>query len=186
MRSIGIDPVHDTRETFRAVLSAMSRPGTVQRAPADPADRAVVATLVDHEVGCYTEDEGLAESLEREGRLDPRPLEEAAVVHVHGSTDGRAAAARRGTLKEPGRGATVVYRVGGVIEGVPAGNGTTGVELSGPGVPGSRSLAVAGLPAEEADAIAEAQSEYPRGIDVVFAAGDRIAAIPRSVELEVA
>lgn len=186
MRSLGVDPVHDTRETFRAVLTAMSRPGTVQRGPIDPADRAVMATLVDHEVGSYVEDAALVAALEREGRLDRQPFEEAEVVHVDGSTDGRVRNARRGSLEEPGRGATVVYRVGGVIEGISTGNGATGLELSGPGVPGTRSLAVTGLPAAEFDAIAEAQAGYPRGIDVVFAAGDRIAAVPRSVELEVA
>lgn len=186
MRSLDIDPVHDTRATFRAVLTAMSRPGTIQRVPVDPADRAVVSTLVDHEIGCYTEDAELEDALEREGRLDARPLAEAAVVHVDGSTDGRVGEARRGTLKEPSDGATVVYRVGGMVEGTATGEGTTGLALSGPGVPGRRSLAVAGLPADEVEAIAEAQSEYPRGVDVVLTAGDRVAAIPRSAGLEVA
>lgn len=186
MRSLGVDSVHDTRGTFRAVLTAMSRPGTVQRAPVDPADRAVVVTLVDHEVGCYTEDTELEDALGREGRLDARPLPEAAVVHVDGSTDGRIVEARRGTLREPSDGATVVYRVGGIVEGAATGDRTIGLALSGPGVPGSRSLAVAGLPAEEVEAIAEAQSEYPRGVDVVLTAGDRVAAIPRSGGVEVA
>lgn len=186
MRALGVDPVADTRGTFRAVLMAMSRPGTVQRAPTGPADRAAVATLVDHEVGFYTEDEAIEEALRAEGRLDRRPFEEAEVVHVNGSTDGRVVDARRGTLKEPARGATLVYRVGGVIEGTPAGNGTTGIRLSGPGVPDTRTLAVTGLPGDEAEAIAEAQSSYPRGVDVVLTAGDRVAAIPRSADLEVA
>jgi alpha-D-ribose 1-methylphosphonate 5-triphosphate synthase subunit PhnH len=59
----------------------------------------------------------------------------------------------------------------------------TTVELTGPGVDGKASLSV-GLPRSELDAIAAAQSDYPRGIDAVFAAGDAVAAIPRSATIE--
>jgi alpha-D-ribose 1-methylphosphonate 5-triphosphate synthase subunit PhnH len=41
------------------------------------------------------------------------------------------------------------------------------------------------LPAAEVAAIREAQSDYPRGVDVLLTADDRVAALPRSVELEV-
>ena len=57
MRALGLDPVHDTRRTFRALLDVLARPGTVAPAPVEPADHAVLATLVDHEVGLHTEDD---------------------------------------------------------------------------------------------------------------------------------
>ena len=67
MRRLGLDPVHDTRVTFRALCAAMSRPGTVETVPA-PADYAVLATLVDHEVTLATADADLQAALRREGR----------------------------------------------------------------------------------------------------------------------
>lgn len=187
MRALGMDPVHDTREAFRATVDAMSRPGTVETVPTAPADHAVLATLVDHEVTLSSGDETLVRSLEREGRLTTAPFEQAAVVHVCGSTGGRVRAARRGTRKEPAEGATVVYRVDDLSSAAAGANdeSATRIRVAGPGVPGSRTLTVAGLPAAEVAAIREAQSDYPRGVDVLLTADDRVAALPRSVELEV-
>jgi alpha-D-ribose 1-methylphosphonate 5-triphosphate synthase subunit PhnH len=182
-----MDRIHDTRETFRATVDATSRPGTVESVPTAPADHAVLATLVDHEVTLSSGDGNLVRSLEREGRLTTAPFEQAAVVHVQGSTGGRVRTARRGTRKEPARGATVVYRVEDLSSGAEGTTDepTTRVRVTGPGVPGSRTFGVAGLPATEFDAIREAQSDYPRGVDVILTADDRVAALPRSVDLEV-
>jgi alpha-D-ribose 1-methylphosphonate 5-triphosphate synthase subunit PhnH len=182
MRALGLDPVHDTRRTFRGLLDAMSRPGTVERVP-DPADHAVVATLVDHEVTVATDDDRLRETLASQGRLDAAPVTQAAVVHARDHTGWDVRECRRGSLVEPSEGATVVYRVDDIAGD--ARPDLTTVSLTGPGVDGTTTLAVA-LPASELEAIGDAQSTYPRGIDAVFAAGDRVAAIPRSVTLEVA
>ncbi|MFC7078619.1 phosphonate C-P lyase system protein PhnH [Haloarcula halophila] len=179
MRALEFDPVHDTRRTFDGLLSAMSRPGTVHEVPA-PADHAVVATLVDHEVTIATADESLRDALSGQGRLEPAALEEADIVHVRDhSVDVRAC--KRGSLVEPSEGATVVYRVDSVAAG--SGPGTT-VTLSGPGVDGTATLSVS-LPESALAALAEAQSEYPRGIDAVLSGTDRLAAVPRSVTMEV-
>lgn len=183
MRALGLDPIHDTRRTFRALLDATARPGTVTPAPTEPADHAVLATLVDHEVGLHTEDDRLREALATAGRLTPAPFETADLIHVHGGTDGRIGEAARGTLKEPGEGATVVVRVDGLAAGAgdePA-DGVVTVAVTGPGVDGERRLRVAGLPAAEIEAVAAATDGFPRGIELVLAAPERIAALPRSV-----
>lgn len=183
MRALGLDPVHDTRRTFRALLDVLARPGTVAPAPVEPADHAVLATLVDHEVGLHTEDDRLREALATAGRLTPAPLETADLIHVHGGTDGRIGEASRGTLKEPSEGATVVVRVDGLAAGPgdePA-DGVVTVAVTGPGVDGERRFRVAGLPAAEIEAVAAATDGYPRGIELVLAAPGRLAALPRSV-----
>jgi alpha-D-ribose 1-methylphosphonate 5-triphosphate synthase subunit PhnH len=180
MRALGIDPVHGTRETFRGLLDAMSRPGTVEPV-AEPADHAVVATLVDHEVTAATDDEVLREALSSQGRFEPVPPEDADVVHARDPTGWDVRECERGSLVEPSEGATVVYRVATVAEGRREDCAT--VTLTGPGVDGTTTLSVA-LPADELDALADAQSTYPRGVDAVFAAGDRLAAVPRSVTME--
>jgi alpha-D-ribose 1-methylphosphonate 5-triphosphate synthase subunit PhnH len=182
VRALGLDPVHDTRETFRALCDAMSRPGTIQRAPAAPADHAVAATLVDHEVTAHTDDETLREALAAQGRLELADPEEAAVVHAGGVPTWDVRDLSRGSLVEPSDGATVLYRVES-LSADPV-DGATTVGLSGPGIPGTRTVSV-GLPASELAAIAEAQSTYPRGVDAVFTTVDRILAIPRSVRTEV-
>lgn len=205
MNALDIDPVHDTRASFRTLVDAMSRPGTVQAGPTTPMDYAVVATLVDHEVGIKTDDETLRNALAAEGRLTDAPLDAADIVHVKGDTDERVREVRRGTLKEPSEGATVIYRIdeltaevgmGSAEDGkTVAGSGPTAelrsnefcvLELSGPGVSGTRMLGVAGLGHGEIDAIADAQSAFPRGIDIVLTTEQRVAAIPRSADMEVA
>lgn len=180
MRALGIDPVHDTRRTFDGLLDAMSRPGTVQTVPT-PADHAVISTLVDHEITVSTGDETLRDALSGQGRLDHAGPAEADIVHVREHTAVDVRECKRGTLVEPSDGATIVYRVERLSEGE---TDATTVVLSGPGVDGTAVLSVS-LPESAFDALSEAQSEYPRGIDAVFAAEDRLAAIPRSVTMEV-
>jgi alpha-D-ribose 1-methylphosphonate 5-triphosphate synthase subunit PhnH len=182
VRALGLDPVRDTRRAFRALCDATSRPGTVVSVAADPADHAVVATLVDHEVTTWTPDERLREALENQGRLDAASPTSADVVHAIGRPDWDVRECDRGTLVEPSEGATVVYRVDDL--GDADDPGLTGVELAGPGVDGTRRVGV-GLRAGELERLAEAQSTYPRGVDAYFAVGERVAAIPRSSELEV-
>ena len=180
MRALGIDPVHDTRKTFDSLLTAMSRPGTVHTVPS-PADHAVLATLVDHEVTVATDDETLRDALSGQGRLDSARPENADIVHVRERTDVEVRECERGSLIEPSDGATVVYRVGTISSGS---SDATTVTLSGPGVDGVTEFSVS-LPEQELSALAEAQSGYPRGVDAVFAAEDRLAAVPRSVTMEV-
>jgi len=185
VRALGMDPVHDTRACFRALVGAMSRPGTVETAPVEPADHAVLATLVDHEVSCFTPDRTVRDALATEGRLTAAPAGEAAVVHAPAPSECPVEELARGSLTEPSDGATVVYRVDALHPEPAAGNGTT-LALSGPGVPGQRGLGVRGFTPADARTLAAAQSSYPRGVDAVLATGDRIAAVPRSVDLEVA
>lgn len=180
MRVLGLDPVHDTRRTFDALLDAMSRPGTVHSVP-EPGDHAVVVTLVDHEVTLATDDETLAETLGGQSRLERAPREQADIVHAREHTGWDVRDCERGSLVEPSGGATVVYRVDHVTEG--GADGTT-LQLSGPGIDGTETLSVA-LPEAELTALAAAQSGYPRGVDAVFAAEQAVAALPRSVSMEV-
>jgi alpha-D-ribose 1-methylphosphonate 5-triphosphate synthase subunit PhnH len=184
-----MDPVHDTRAVFQSVMNAMSRPGTIHDVPTVPADHAVLATLVDHEVTLDSRDERICDALAAEGRLTEAPLVDADVVHVVPDADVDLREAKHGTRKEPSTGATVVYRVRNLSASDESSRTATDesiVELSGPGVDGTRSIAITGLSTTELEAIQEVQADYPRGIDVVVASNSYVAALPRSVELEVA
>jgi len=182
VRALGIDPVHDARTAFRALCDATSRPGTVAGVGTSPADHAVLAAIVDHEVRAWTDDGALREALESQGRFDPSDPAEADVLHTRGRPEWDVRECRRGSLVEPSEGATVVYRVDGLEPG--ADSALTTVELIGPGVDGTRHLGV-GLPADELERLREAQSTYPRGVDAYLATDECVAAIPRSNELEV-
>lgn len=182
MRAVGIDPVDGTRTTFRALLDVMSRPGTVESAP-ERADHAVVSTLVDHEVTVATDDDELRSALSSQGRLDAVTPDSADIVHARDHTAFDVTNCQRGSLVEPSDGATVVYAVEDIAPTTDA--DLTTVTLSGPGVDGTTELSVA-LPKTELAAIADAQSDYPRGVDAIFATEDRVAAVPRPVSMEVA
>lgn len=193
VKALGIDPVHDTRETFRSLVDATSRPGTVKETPATPADHAVIATLVDHEVALATDDASLRKALSAEGRLTAAPVDEADIVHVDGDAEDapeRLGSAPCGTLKEPSEGATVVITVDSLTEDVPSDGSDSPSEhrilrLTGPGVPTERTVGVVGLAPNTVEAIVDAQARFPRGIDVTLTADRQIAALPRSVEVEV-
>jgi len=180
VRALGIDPVHDTRRTFDGLLSAMSRPGSVHSVPA-PADHAIISTLVDHEVTVATTDETLREVLSGQGRLNSASSAEADVVHMLDHTRVDVQNCKRGSLVEPSDGATVVYHVEKLTTEK---YDETTVRLAGPGVDGTRTFSVS-LPEIELSDLAAVQSDYPRGVDAVFAAQNRLAAVPRSVTMEV-
>lgn len=180
MRALGLDPVHGTRKGFRAVLTAMSRPGTVEPAP-ERADYAVVSAVVDHEVSFATDDDRLSDALASQGRLEAADPASADIVHATDPGFVDIGDCARGSLVEPSDGATVVYRVGALTEG--GADDLTTASLTGPGVDGTATLSV-DLPAAELDALAEAQSAFPRGVDAVFATDDAVAAVPRSATIE--
>ena len=182
MRALGLDPVHDTRRTFDGLLEAMSRPGTVQSVPS-PADHAVISTLVDHEVTLATDDDALHEALSDQGRMDVASPETADIVHTRDHTGWDVRECERGPLVEPSNGATIVYGVDTVAGGTREDCATA--TLTGPGVDGAATLSVS-LPAAELSALAEAQASYPRGVDAIFAGDGCVAALPRSVTVEVA
>lgn len=176
------DPVLDAQASFRAVLEAMSRPGRVLRiAPPpevppgiSPAAAAVLLTLVDAETVLRLHAGAEAEAwvrfhcgcrLAREGAdfvLDP-----AAELPALGA----------GTEEEPEHGATLLIEVAALEEG-------GGWTLRGPGIRDAHRLYVEGAPEGFVAAWAANRARFPRGVDVILCAGDRVAALPRTVSIE--
>lgn len=159
-------PALESQRTFRALLAAMSRPGTVESVGEDGLDR-IVSTLVDHEV--VAAEPG-----------DPQwPVADFGIVRG-GSSGGALLELKQGTLEDPADGATALIEVGRV------GDGSMLLELTGPGVgPTPAQLAVDGLDPAELDAIGRTRESYPRGVDVVLVDRDgRCAALPRSSRVQ--
>jgi alpha-D-ribose 1-methylphosphonate 5-triphosphate synthase subunit PhnH len=55
--------------------------------------------------------------------------------------------------------------------------------LRGPGIAGTRRLAASPLPADFLDQLADNRARFPRGVDVLLAAPDAIAGLPRSLHV---
>ena len=182
------DPVRDAQACFRVVLDAMAHPGRIVRLPDALPDRlplgmaaaSVALSLCDIDTPIWLD----AASAGAAGYLAfhcGTPLAETpADARFAFVADADALppldSFALGTDEYPERSATLVIEVSNLTN-------DDGMTLRGPGILGETRLGVAGLPdrfwAERA-ALAEL---FPRGLDVLFACGDALAAVPRSAQI---
>jgi alpha-D-ribose 1-methylphosphonate 5-triphosphate synthase subunit PhnH len=185
------DKVLSAQSTFRSVMEAMARPGSVQRilaAAGAPAammrgTAAIALTLFDHDTPVW---------LDR--RMSGTP-EVAKWLKFHASAPvvvdpsicsfalvGDPAALPDldrfsfGSNEYPDRSTTLILQVESLSEG-PA------VELSGPGIEGTALLQVSVRTPDLLDRLAINATLFPRGVDVVLVHDDCIVAIPRTTRL---
>lgn len=187
------DVVYDSQHIFRDLLCATSRPAEILTLPdvSTNAADAVLLTLLDVEVtfrvlgpdGAAAR--GLEDRLSSATGASVAPVAETGFALIlDGDSDGAILELKRGTLEAPETGATVIYLVDRITEF--AERGQLSLSVSGPGVPGSRSLGVEGLSAEELEDLRESRSYYPLGVDVYLVDGaGRLAGLPRSTRVEV-
>jgi alpha-D-ribose 1-methylphosphonate 5-triphosphate synthase subunit PhnH len=183
------DPGHDAQRLFRAVLDAFAHPGRIMSLPdpsagpgtISPATAAYLLTLVDRDTPLW-----LAPEFERPAVRDfvrfhtGAPIVArrdeavfAVLAHDTASLDGFAI----GTDPYPDRSATLVIEV-------PVLGAGTARRWRGPGIAGETAVAVGGLGADFWQAWADNHALFPCGVDVVFAAGSQLLALPRSVAVE--
>ena len=180
------DPVGQAQASFRAVLEAMARPGTlvpagqglVPPAPLDPATGAVLLTLVDHDTPVWLD-------------AASEPARDWIAFHCGaGFTDVSVQASfalalalpdlatlSPGTHEQPETAATLILQVASLTEGAR-------YRLSGPGLRATKMLAVSGLPAEFVEIWQRNRGGFPLGVDLVLCAGEMLTALPRSVTVE--
>ena len=180
------DPVEQAQATFRAVLDAMARPGTLQRAgqgltppaPLDPATAAVLLTLVDHDTALWLD---AATAPGRDwiafhcGAGFAAAAGDAAFALALELPD--LASLSPGTHEQPETAATLILQVGSLTEG-------TRYRLRGPGLQAASHLSVRGLPADFVALWQSNRAGFPLGVDLVLCAGTSLAALPRSVTVE--
>jgi alpha-D-ribose 1-methylphosphonate 5-triphosphate synthase subunit PhnH len=176
------DPVLDAQSTFRAVLDAMARPGRIHIAGTGLAPppglcpaAAVLLTLVDAETSLAIDGpSGAAAWIAF--HCGPVRAEPAAADFVLAEALPDLAALRAGTDECPELSATVILQV----PALGAGRGWT---LAGPGLAAPSRFAAEGLPDDFAARWAANHALYPLGADLILCAGDRVAALPRSVSV---
>ena len=184
------DPVHDGQRIFRAILDATSRPGRVvdvAQSPVGPgtigvAATATLLTLADRDTPVW-----LAEDLDTDALRDflrfhagcpiTRDKGQAtfAVATAAGlqSLDGFGV----GTDTWPDRAATLLLEV-------PALDGGPVRTWRGPGIETALPVAIHGVGASFWSEWAANHALFPCGIDILFTAGTRLCALPRSIAVE--
>lgn len=185
------DPVHDAQRTFRAILSAMSRPGTVHGLPALPEASgnlpagvlAALLTLADLETPAWLQP-GLAgpadEAFLRFHCGCPLAADPAQARFAVADADLDPAHLARLPLGEPeypDRSATLILAVEGLTPG-------RGLRLSGPGIAGEARLEVVGLAPAVREFLPANREIFPLGLDFILVAGTRVACLPRSATVK--
>ncbi|WP_051228399.1 phosphonate C-P lyase system protein PhnH [Pleomorphomonas oryzae] len=176
-------PVFEAQESFRRLLDAMARPGSIHQVTADvmapglagPAQAALALTLCDADTPVWCAAASPAHSawlaFHTGAPLTAAP-EQAAFAFI-GVGDAVPDDLSLGTQDYPDRSATLVIEVQSFGEG-------ERFRLIGPGIDGAGDLAVDGLPKSFVAFRAANSALFPRGVDVVLTAGRDIVALPRS------
>jgi alpha-D-ribose 1-methylphosphonate 5-triphosphate synthase subunit PhnH len=180
------DPVHDAQGCFRALLRVLAEPGTVATltaidAPSLPSAAAAIAlTLADRDAPVWLE-RSFADAAPWLRFFAGAPIVTdpalASFVFAPAAQRPRLASLAQGDPAYPDRSGTLVLGVGTL-------SAEPGWRLSGPGIDGTREIRVDGIDPAFVAEWAENRARFPRGVDVLLVAGDRVAGLPRTVQIE--
>jgi alpha-D-ribose 1-methylphosphonate 5-triphosphate synthase subunit PhnH len=185
------DKVLSAQTTFRSVMDAMARPGTVQQVIANvgtPSSvmrgtAAIALTLFDHDTPIW-----LAPAMaEMPGIAKWLKFHTGAPVIMDSSVCSFALVGRAselpaldrlslGSNEYPDRSTTVILQVESLTHGQT-------YELRGPGIDGAAVLRASIEPKDLLERLAVNATLFPRGVDVVLVHDDAIVAIPRTTRL---
>ncbi len=185
------EPVLDAQAAFRATLDAMSRPGRIEEltmrmdppAGVGAATAASCLTLLDGDTPVWVAPHAAAErvaawiAFHTGAPLAASAGDAAFVVVLDAGSLPALDGFDWGTDEEPQRGATLIVQV-------PMLASQGGWSLSGPGIAERTALRVDGLPASFATERRAMNGAFPRGVDIFFTSGARLAALPRTTMLE--
>lgn len=184
------EPVFQSQAAFRALLTALSEPGLVQRvAPGftapdglEPATAIALLTLADYETPIWVSEalrNGPAGAWLRfhcGAALVEEPASAAFAV-IDGAKDAPLLSDfNPGTDQFPDRSTTVLVQCAGLGDG-------EAVTFSGPGIPGSREIAPTGLRAGLWNEVAANAELYPLGVDLILSHGEAVIGLPRSTQI---
>ncbi len=184
------EPVLAAQATFRVVMNTLARPGTIDRlagvsapAPLSPTAAAIALTLLDYETSFWLDRPlaGAGEvarfiSFHTGAGLTADPADAAFAFVAAPAAAPPFAQFAQGTLEYPDRSTTLVLQIAHLAGG-------DGMVLRGPGIAGTRRLTAAPLPADFVDQLADNRARFPRGVDILLAAADAVAGLPRSLHV---
>lgn len=185
------DKVLSAQSTFRSVMDAMARPGSVQRivpmaGTPDTMMRgtaAIALTLFDHDTPLWL-DARMAESAGVTKWLKFHTgapvVQDSSIASFALIGDGGALPSLDrfglGTSEYPDRSTTLIIQVDSLASG-------RSFELRGPGIDGVATLLALVKPFDLFERLHVNEALFPRGIDVVLVADDAVVAIPRTTRI---
>jgi len=185
------DPVFEAQATFRAMMDAMARPGTVARdlslprppAPLTPEAGAVALALCDPDTPIWL-DTALREERAVAGWLGFQTgapiVREPAEAHFAFVADPANLLAfenfAQGSQDYPDRSATLVLQIESF-------SGGEALRLEGPGIETFATLAPHPLPRHFVEQWAQNRARFPRGIDLILVCREGLAALPRTTRI---
>ena len=185
------DKVLSAQSTFRSVMDAMARPGSVQRiaaiagspSPMMRGTAAVALTLFDHDTPVWL-DPLMSESADVPKWLKFHTgapvIADSSICSFALVGDARALPALDrfafGSNEYPDRSTTLILQLESLTQGAD-------YELRGPGIDGAAVLRALIQPADLFERLAINAALFPRGIDVMLVADDAVVAIPRTTRL---
>lgn len=178
------------QQAFRAVLDGFARPGTLVPAQPPGAVLMFLSAVLDESVS-LADPLGLVGTDARRLLLAPTaPEAQARFVLLDGRRPPDAGfQPTLGTLESPELSATLVLTVDALSDNasdaLTTADTAVALQLQGPGVPGTRVLAVSGLHPDWLAQRAAWIGAYPLGVDIVLAAPDALVALPRTTRIAV-
>jgi alpha-D-ribose 1-methylphosphonate 5-triphosphate synthase subunit PhnH len=185
------DKVLSAQSTFRSVMDAMARPGSVQRiaaAAGTPSSvmrgaAAIALTLFDHDTPVWL-DPMMSETLDVAKWLKFHTgapvVRDSSICSFALIGDAKALPALDrfafGSNEYPDRSTALILQVDSLTQG-------PSFELRGPGIDGTAILQATIQPHDLFERLAINAALFPRGIDVVLVHDDSIVAIPRTTRL---
>ena len=186
------DPVFNAQTVFRAVMDAMARPGSVQPLPAfarPPAPLsatagAIALALCDNDTPLWLDPALQASAAVKSwlGFHTGAPLANTpADAHFALIANPAEMAAldgfSQGTQDYPDRSTTLILQVGNFVSGAP-------LLLEGPGIEKTATIAPAQMPRHFVEQWKQNISRFPRGVDIILAAPDGVACLPRTTRIK--
>jgi alpha-D-ribose 1-methylphosphonate 5-triphosphate synthase subunit PhnH len=186
------DPILDSQRIFRIVLDAMAHPGRILTLPpplelpfplSEGAAAACLAML-DFETPLWLDrvaaSREVIDYLRFHCGVPVVPTPDAAAFALIADPEAMLPleAFASGSDEYPDRSTTLILQVRVLKAGVGRG-------IRGPGIDGEGRLLVEGLPEHFWSMWLKNHASFPRGVDVIFTAGARVAALPRTVSAEI-
>jgi len=194
------EPVAAGQQVFRCVLDAMSRPGKVVSLPTDqlppapeplqPATMAVLLTLCDLDTPLWLDAAAQAEGalvdhlkFHLSAPLMGRPHEATFAVVTECDLAPPLAHFKLGTDAAPETSTTVIIQLVALGDEAEGKAEAVDLLLAGPGIKQRAKLSLLGVKPSFEECLRQNAEHFPRGIDVILVAGDRVAALPRSIQV---
>ncbi|TRC83947.1 phosphonate C-P lyase system protein PhnH [Mesorhizobium sp. WSM4303] len=186
------DPVFNAQTVFRAVMDAMARPGSVQPlaafarppAPLSATAGAIALSLCDHDTPLWLDPALQAPAAAKSwlgfhagAPLANTPADAHFALIANPAEMAALDGFSQGTQDYPDRSTTLILQVSDLTSGNP-------LLLEGPGIETTATIAPAQMPRHFVEQWKQNSQRFPRGVDIILAARDGIACLPRTTRIK--